>query len=70
MINQYDVYQKIKELNLLMTQVESQRSMPRSLGGHDYMVEINEEMEGFLKKRHLLNAAGRPCPSCGGTGKI
>lgn len=70
MIDQYEVYQKLRDLNILLRQVEGQRLIPRSGAGLDYMREIGEEMGEIMKKRHLLNAAGTTCPKCGGTGKV
>lgn len=31
--------------------------------------ELKESVGDFIEKSHVLNSAGRPCPSCNGTGR-
>lgn len=69
MIDQYDIYKRLQEINTFLKQVENQGRIPKSPMGNDYMKEIGEEMGEIMKKRHLLNAAGTTCPRCGGTGR-
>lgn len=65
-MNEYELYQKLKELSKLMNDFSEGKIQESE---HDWKKDILKESQEILKKSHVMGAIGSACSCCGGTGR-
>ena len=66
-MNSSAVYQKIQEALNALEDYDNRLQQGEKEGAYDK--EIRELVPDLLKKSMALLPSGKPCPSCGGTGR-
>lgn len=66
---------ELKQLNnqshsKIAEKLKDERIMGRNLSQHIIKSEIKNEISVLIKESYMLGLSGKPCPTCGGTGRV